>query len=494
MLLRRLLRALPDAQVTGPDDVEIRDITYDSRQVIPGSLFVAVPSVGGNAQSGGFRFLTEATQRDAVAVVLQGHHELEGITTVSVPDARSALADLAAEFFDHPSRALQLYAVTGTDGKTTTTYLLEQIFASAGYRTGLIGTVEVKIGDRREQNTERMTTPESLDVQCLLRHMVAEGVTHVVIEASSHALALQRLRGCCFAACALTNITGDHLEFHGSWEAYFQAKASLFTKLGSGRPAILNRDDEHYDRLAAFLSAPVLSYGMHPEAQIRATDIALGRQDARCTVQVVDRRANLRVPLPGAFNVSNALAAAGLALSAGLSLDEIREGLHRAQPPPGRMQSVTDGQPFDVLIDYAHTTHAFRSVLATLRERTCSPGRLIAVFGAAGNRDHAKRPRLAHIAREYADFFIITNEDPFGENATDIVDDIAAGLPKDEEGVRFRREIDRGRAIELAVEHALPGDTVVILGKGHEQSIVVNGRKEPWSDVEAVRRTLRNLR
>jgi len=422
--------------------------------------------------------------------VLQEGPDFAGLTTVHVPDARKALADVSAEFFRRPSERLRLYAVTGTDGKTTTTYLLEQVFAAAGYRTGLIGTIEIKIGEERCRNLDRMTTPESLDVQRLLRSMVDAGVSHVVMEASSHALALERLRGCEFTAAGLTNIASDHIEFHGSWEAYFQAKARLFTELARGRPAVLNWDDEHARQLASMLSGPLVSYGRSAEAQVRAVNIETGRDRSRCQVQAGDQRASLTVPLPGVFNVSNALAATGLALTEGLPLTVIADGLRRAQPPPGRMERVMAGQAFDIIVDYAHTAQAFRSVLGAVRERTPSPGRVIAVFGATGDRDRAKRPVLAQIAREYVDFFIITNEDPYREHPDAIIAEVASGVPCEEEGIRFRCEQDRERAIQEAVCRAGPGDTVIILGKGHEQSMVVNGRKEPWSDVAAARRAL----
>ncbi len=499
MLLRRLLDALPEACVSGPTDIHICDIAYDSRRVTPGALFVAVPSVGGDERSGGYRYLAEVVSRGAAAVVIQGNSPFQAgtpegsPTTVHVPDARSALADLAAEFFNHPSKELQVYAVTGTDGKTTTTYLLEQIFASAGYCTGMVGTVEYKVGDERVHNVDRTTTPESLDMQGLLRRMVDTGVSHAVIEASSHALALQRLRGCCFAACGLTNVTADHLEFHGSWAAYFAAKASLFTELGRGSPAVLNHDDRHFARLAAMAPGSVLTYGMSSEADVQATAVEAAAGGSRFRLHAGNKQARVSLPLPCGFNISNALAAAGLALISGMPLDAIARGLSVAHAPPGRLQRVVAGQDFDVLVDYAHTMHAFQSVLAALRERTPRPKRLIAVFGAAGNRDRAKRPVLACIAREYADFFIITNEDPFGERPEAIMEEIAAGLPRDEEGVRFERVEDRAAAIQMALARARPGDTVVILGKGHEQSIVVNGYREPWSDVAAVYRALEGM-
>lgn len=491
MLLSRLIAGMPDASVSGAADIEICDIAYDSRQVTPGALFVAVPSVGGTEDSGGVRFVAEAARRGAAAVVIPRGQQVDAPVVVQVPDARAALADLGAAFFGEPSRSLALFAVTGTDGKTTTTYLLEQILARAGYRTGMMGTVEVKIGDTRQRNPDRMTTPESLDVQRLLRTMVDAGVTHVTMEASSHALALQRLRGCSFTACALTNITADHVEFHGCWERYFEAKASLFTDLATGRPAVLNRDDDHFERLASLLPRPPLTYGVDGPADITAIDAEPHDAGTCFTLQAGGASAPVALALPGRFNVANALAAAGLALAAGLPIQGIADGLSHAEPPPGRFERVMAGQSFDVLVDYAHTMHAFRSVLATVRGRTS--GRVIAVFGSAGDRDRSKRPVLARIAREYADLAIVTNEDPFGEPADAIIDEILSGVRDEERSGRFVREPERRSAIYRAVSAARPGDAVVILGKGHEQNIVAGGTKEPWSDVAEARAALEAL-
>lgn len=486
MRLSRLLDALPNARWDGPADIEIGDIAYNSREVTRDTLFVAVPTVGGDVESGGVRYVSEAAQRGAVAAVVPTDARVSGsLPMVRVPDTRTALADLAARFLGDPSQRLQLFGVTGTDGKTTSTYLAEQIFSRAGYRTGLIGTVETKIGEERGRNADRMTTPESLDLQRLLRRMGDAGVTHVAVEASSHALALQRLRGCRFEAVGLTNITGDHVEFHGSWDAYVAAKISLFTEVAPGRPAVLNRDDSVFPRVAAAVTGPLMSYSTEAfGADISATDITLRPSGAEFRLCAEGHSVPVSLPLVGRFNVSNALLAAGLALAAGLPLDAIADGLSTATSPPGRQQRIKAGQPFEVMIDYAHTPNAFRSMLSTARELT--PGRLIAVFGAAGNRDRSKRPALAQIAADYADLAIVTNEDPFGEEPEAIIDEILAGVPRDLIGGRFIREPDRGEAIRMAMRRGRPGDTVVILGKGHERSIVANGRAETWSDAEAV--------
>lgn len=485
MRLSMLLDALPEARWDGPADPEISDIAYDSREVTPGALFVAVPTVGGDARSGGVRFLGEAATRGAVAAVVASDVPVGELPIVRVPDTRAALADLAARFFGNPSHALKLFGVTGTDGKTTTTYLTEQIFARAGFCTGLIGTVETKIGDARGRNPDRMTTPESLDLQRLLRRMADAGVTHVALEASSHALALKRLRGCRFGSVGLTNITGDHVEFHGSWEAYVAAKVSLFTEAAPGCPAVINRDDQSYARIAEEVTGRLITYSVEDaDANVTVSDLELHPRGATFRLLADGTSAPVSLPLPGRFNVSNALLAAGLALAAGLPPDVVADGLSHASGPPGRQERINAGQPFEVVIDYAHTPHAFRSILSTVREFTS--GRLIAVFGAAGNRDRAKRPTLARIAADYVDLAVVTNEDPFGEEPETIIDEILAGVAPEEIGRRFIREPDRGAAIRTAMHFARRGDTVVILGKGHERSIVVDGSAQAWSDAEAV--------
>ena len=491
MLLDTLLRAVRQAHGAGEARIEIVDIAYDSRTVRPGSLFVAVPTVGEGAESGGYRFLDDAVRLGAVAVVTESERDSGAVRTIRVPDARAALADLSDAFYDHPTKHLHAFAVTGTDGKTTTSYLLEAILSAAGYRTGLLGTIETKIGDQRIMNTDRMTTPESLDLQRTLHAMVDAGVTHVALEASSHALVLQRLRACRFAACALTNITGDHVEFHGSWDHYVEAKSRLFTEVDPGATAVLNRDDVSFELFSSLAKGRVISYSKEVDADVMACDLQESNGGFRFELRTSGQRAEVVLGLPGLFNVSNALAAAGMALAANISLSVVADGLSAALPPPGRMQRVACDQPFEVIVDYGHTPNAFRSVLSALRGT--SQGRLIAVFGATGNRDRQKRPVLARIAREYADFFIITNEDPFGEDVESIIDEVAAGAPPLEEGIRFVREPDRTEAIRLAMQTARPGDTVVILGKGHETSIVSHGRKQPWSDVTAVQKVLESL-
>ncbi|PZS08249.1 MAG: UDP-N-acetylmuramoyl-L-alanyl-D-glutamate--2,6-diaminopimelate ligase, partial [Chloroflexi bacterium] len=404
VLLRRLLDAASVLHVRGSTDIDIRDIVYDSRAAGAGSVFVAMPSARAGAPSGASH-AREAVERGAVAVVSQEPLNLDEGTTILTQNARHALADMAAEFYGNPSHSMHVFAVTGTDGKTTTTYLLEQILAHAGFCTGLVGTVEIKIADRRERNLDRMTTPESLDIQRLLRTMADSGVTHAALEASSHALALERLRACEFDVCALTNITTDHIEFHGSADDYFSAKASLFKELAQGRPAVLNRDDSSFERLEPLIAGPVCSYGVNTRAHVRATGVEAFPEGSRFLLEAGGAMVPCSIRIVGDFNVYNALAAASLALCAGVDLSTVAAALENAEPPPGRMQRVTGGD-VTVVVDYAHTVRAFELVLSNLRRRTESPRRLIAVFGAAGDRDRAKRPLLARLAREYTDFFV----------------------------------------------------------------------------------------
>jgi UDP-N-acetylmuramoyl-L-alanyl-D-glutamate--2,6-diaminopimelate ligase len=488
MKLSVLLHALVGVHVNGPD-VEITDVAYDSRRVHPGTLFLAVPSVGGSSESGGYRRISEAVASGASAVLTQVPGVTSPVPVVTVPDARVAMSDIAAAFFRHPSREMRVFAVTGTDGKTTTCFLLDGIFSGAGLTTGLMGTVETRIAGERLYNADRMTTPEAPDVQHTLRRMADAGVTHCSMEASSHALALDRLRGTHFAATAFTNLTGDHVEFHGSFDAYCDAKRRLFAELAPDAPLVVNADDPHWEAVTAGHRGLVVTYGFGTSAHFRAEVQHADAEGSHFTLSGDGERGEFLVPIPGRFNVLNAAAACLLARAAGFSFDEIAPRLAHAEPPPGRLQDVGNGAPFRVLVDYAHTPHAFRSVLTEVRAQT--PGRLIAVFGATGNRDVAKRPVLGAIAGELADFFVITNEDPFGEDADAIIDQVAAGAPAEAEGTRFVRIHDRGDAIRLALDRAQPGDTVVITGKGHEQSIVVGGRKEPWNDADVVRAALR---
>lgn len=484
MLLSTLLSAAPGAVLSGPPDAEITGIAYDSRDLERGNLFVALTGV----HVDGHRFIAQAVERGAAAVLCQYEPGADPpVPHVRVPDTRAAMADLAAAFYGHPSDHLQVVGVTGTDGKTTTGFLLHAMLQATGHPAGLIGTVAFRVGDREWENTSRQTTPESPDVQRLLAAMVAAGVEYAVVEATSHALVLERLRGCRFDAGVFTNLTSDHLDFHGTIENYRAAKARLFRQLGAPKAgslpvAVLNRDDPSYEYMRAASAAPVLSYGLHPEADVRAHDVVVGASGIGFRVATPHGESAIRSPMTGRFNVSNLLAALAYAVSQGIDGDAAAEALGAVQGVPGRMRRVDAGQPFTVVVDYAHTPDSLAKVLDELRPLTA--GRLIAVFGAAGERDRGKRPVMGRIAAERCDVTILTDEDPRLEDRLAIIEAIAAGARAAgaKDGASLLLHPDRREAIETAVALAREGDVILLAGKGHESCIIVGTERIPWDE------------
>ena len=512
MLLSTLLSALPDATLLGPREAEIGGIAYDSRVLERGELFVALPGM----HVDGHRFIAAAVARGAAAVLCRYEPGDEPpVPHVLVPDTRAAMADLAAAFYGHPSEHLRVIGVTGTDGKTTTGFLLHAMLQGTGHAAGLIGTVAFRVGDREWENSSRQTTPEAPDVQRLLAAMAAARVEYAVVEATSHALMLDRLRGCHFDAGILTNITSDHLDFHGTLDQYRAAKARLFHGLGSGKAgrasvaqrsaamphpqggkkavapvAILNRDDASYEYMRAASAAPVLSYGRHPEADVRAdeVDVLAGGIRFRATTPAGD--VEVRSPLTGRFNVHNLLAALAFAVAQGIDPGAAAEALAAMPGVAGRMRRVDAGQPFTVVVDYAHTPDSLAKVLDELRAVTT--GRLIAVFGAAGERDRGKRPHMGRIAAERCELVILTDEDPRLEDRLAIIEEIAAGARA--AGARVGESLllcpERRAAIEVAVRAARPGDTILLAGKGHERCIIVGTERIPWDEEAEARAAL----
>ncbi|HEY8491401.1 MAG TPA: UDP-N-acetylmuramoyl-L-alanyl-D-glutamate--2,6-diaminopimelate ligase [Dehalococcoidia bacterium] len=504
MLLRDLLRHVPNAELRGTGGVEIRRIDYDSRAVEPGSLFVAVPGF----RADGHDFIPEAVARGAAAVAVQRDRAEAGperfldtsLPTAIVPDSRRALADLAAAFHGFPGERLRVVGVTGTDGKTTTTYLASAVLEAGGYETGLVGTAERKVGRRQEPNPSRFTTPEAPEVQALLAEMVRAGVDYAVVESSSHGLALHRLDHCGYDVAVFTNLSGDHLDFHGSREAYMAAKGRLFEMLDEPtakqgeRFAVVNADDAAAGYMASrSRRARVVTYGIDAPADVRAADVALTADRSAFTVTSPWGTARVDAPFPGRFNVSNLLAALTVGLTQGVPLDRMAEALREARGVPGRMERIDVGQPFAVLVDYAHTGDALRKVLATLRG--LAEGRVLVVFGAAGGRDAPRRTGLGQAAAELADYAVLTNEDPRHEDPEAIIDEIARAMQAAgrTEGRDFARVVDRREAIAHALARARPGDVVLIAGKGHEQSIIVGDRALPWDDRQVARELLRDL-
>ncbi|GAC1640719.1 MAG: UDP-N-acetylmuramoyl-L-alanyl-D-glutamate--2,6-diaminopimelate ligase [Ktedonobacteraceae bacterium] len=498
--LQHLLAALEQPPLSVPAHLattaSIKGVAYDSRKVKADWLFVAVPGV----HTDGRRFITDAAERGAIVALGEPLSEHLPIPYIEVSDVRTALANLACAFYSYPAQQLCTIGVTGTDGKTTTSNLLTTIFEAAKIRTGLMTTANFKLPGQEWENTTRQSTLEAVEVQQLLRQMVDADVTHAVIEATSHGLALQRVHGCAFDVGVVTNITHEHLDFHKSLDAYRRAKAHLFEMLsptrnkgtGSRSVAILNRDDTSYDILKPYCRVPILDYGFDTSASVRAVDVQLQAHSTRFLVVLPDAEQSIETQLVGRFNVSNCLAAIATAYSQGVPLETIARGLATVKGVTGRMESIHEGQPFAVIVDYAHTADSLEKVLATLRPLTT--GKLIVVFGSAGERDRQKRPVMGRIAAQMTDFFVITDEDPREEDRETILREIAEGAEATgkRQGQDFLCIADRTKAIQTALAHAQPGDTLLLAGKGHEQSIIVGREKLPWDDREVARTLLRN--
>ena len=467
-------------------DVDVRGLAYDSRQVEPGFLFAAIPGT----RVDGREFIAEAVERGAVAIMEQGTTtgRDQPIARVGVDDVRSALARLANEFYGRPSEKLKLIGVTGTNGKTTTAYLLESIFRQAGLATGLIGTIEYRVNGTRV-SAER-TTPESLDLQRLLAEMVDNGVDTAVIEVSSHALDLKRIDGCVFAGRIFMNLSRDHLDFHGDLESYFQAKARLFTDKSFGDGLKLVNGDDSFGARLATLVDDVVTFGSAP-ADYRPADIDLSATGTSFTLVGPAGDLEIKSPLLGAFNLTNLTAAASAALELGIDGGDVAAGLLGIDHVPGRFEAVVCGQDFQVLIDYAHTPDGLEKVLATARN-LAGGHRLITVFGCGGDRDKGKRPRMGAIAAGLSDIVIVTSDNPRSEAAREIIDDILKGIPE-QSPTAVDVIIERERAIHSALSAAKTGDVVVIAGKGHEAYQILNDKVLPFDDRLVAEKALKEL-
>ncbi len=450
MQLERLIAALAPTDVVGGAAVEIRELAYDAREVPRGALFFCVSG----AVADGHDFAADAIDRGAAALVVERPLGV-GVPQLVVPDVRRAMPRAAVEFFGDPTARLPVAAITGTNGKTTTAYLLWSILAAAGEQPGLLTNVERRVGD--EVRTVGLNTPESIDLQRLFAEMLGAGNRICVMEATSMASVKSRLDGTRFAVLVFTNLTQDHLDFHGTMDEYFEAKRRLFAQAAR---AVLNVGDDYGARLAAEI----------PDA---------------ITFRPDDPLTGIELKLQGRFNVENALAAVAAARALGVEDAAIKQGIEAVERVPGRFDPVDEGQPFTVLVDYAHTPGALESALESARE--LARGRLICVFGAGGDRDRDKRPLMGQVVAELADVAMVTSDNPRSEDPAAIAADVVDGLDLDV-------ELDRRRAIERALESAREGDVVLIAGKGHEQGQEIAGRKLPFDDREVVREALRRLR
>ena len=456
MKLRELLQGIGILSATADLDMEIRDVCYDSRAVGPGDLFVAMTGYAVD----GHDFIPKAAAAGAAAVVCQRPPE-DGTPYVQVENSRRALAVLGANFFGHPADAMTMVGVTGTNGKTSSTYLLKFVLEQAlGAKVGLIGTNQNMIGGEVIP-TER-TTPESFELQRLFAQMRDAGCTHVVMEVSSHALYLDRVYGVPYAVGLFTNLTQDHLDFHHTMEEYCDAKAILFGRCGIG---VCNADDAWTERLLANATCRKLFYGVKQTADLRAEDIELAADHIAFTAVTEDRRVPVRVNIPGGFMVYNTLDVLLSALALGVSLEDSAAALAKVSPVRGRVEVVpTPGKDYTVLIDYAHSPDGLKNVLESVKG--FAKGRTVALFGCGGDRDRTKRPKMGAIAAALADFVVVTSDNPRTEKPSDIIADILPGLEGSE--TPYVVVENRVEAIGWAMDHALPGDVIVLCGKGHE--------------------------
>ncbi|MEO8595063.1 MAG: UDP-N-acetylmuramoyl-L-alanyl-D-glutamate--2,6-diaminopimelate ligase [Candidatus Solibacter sp.] len=463
---------------------EIQGIEFDSRRVTAGSLFFAFPG----AKADGRQFAADALARGAVAVVSEsGAPEEFGGRWLQVDHGRQALSLAARNFYGRPDERLLLSGITGTNGKTTTAYLIDSVLRAAGKVTAMIGTIEHHLAGRVMQAVN--TTPESLDLMRIFAELEREGGTHVTMEVSSHALALGRVYGMNFHTALFTNLTRDHLDFHGDMETYFAAKQQLFVGAGGAPPkfAVLNRDDEWARRIQVPSGTEVLWYGLGPDAALRPRHIASGFQGLRFDLQYGKQRIPIESPLIGKINVYNILAACAAGISYGLAPDVVARGIAQLKAVPGRFERVDEGQPFVVVVDYAHTDDALRNVISVARG--LNPKRVITLFGCGGDRDRAKRPLMGQAAAEASDFVVLTSDNPRSEDPLAIMNDALVGIRRTD--VPHVVEPDRQSAIKRALIEAREGDIVILAGKGHEPYQVLKDKTIDFDDRAVAREVLK---
>jgi UDP-N-acetylmuramoyl-L-alanyl-D-glutamate--2,6-diaminopimelate ligase len=495
MQWQQALAAVKVIASTGRSDIEVRDVQYDSRRVHGGDVFVAMQ--GGT--SDGNQFIEKALHAGAAAILTDSPETFDylkrrqpELACALVASGRRALAELAAELFGHPERQLALSAVTGTNGKTTTTFLLEQLLLSVGRKDVLIGTVETHIAGVVRPSAH--TTPESRDVLALFRDGVSAGCTEAIMETSSHALAQERVWGLPVDVALFTNLTQDHLDFHGSMEDYAAAKARLFAGVGAPPPrvAVINRDANYAAEMVdAFAGKHLMTYGLQHYGTHRAEDVRLALGETRFTFVTSEDTIPIRTPLSGRVNVYNLLAAMCAALARGLTLEQIAAATPCLQQVPGRFQVVPGSREagFTVVVDYAHTEDALRNVLVLARESVASSkGRVLTLFGCGGDRDTTKRPRMGSAAGEGSDFVVLTSDNPRTEDPQSIIEQAETGLHPT--GALYRVEPDRRKAIAMIIGEARPGDIVLLAGKGHEKYQITREGSQPFDDVAEAAKAL----
>jgi UDP-N-acetylmuramoyl-L-alanyl-D-glutamate--2,6-diaminopimelate ligase len=485
MKLSDLLRGVGASLPAGADDLEIRQVACDSRKVGPRALFFALRG----AKADGNGFIRDAMARGAVAIASEDaamEALPNGVAWIRVAEARKALALAAANFFGHPAEALQLAAVTGTNGKTTTASLIDTMVRASGAKTGLFGTIayHTPLGEYPAPNT----TPESVDLQGFLAEVRDAGGRYGVLEASSHALTMDRLWGCHFAAAVFTNLTREHMDYHKTFEDYFAAKQRLFEGTGAGAPevAVINSDDKYGKRLAG-LAKNTVFYGLESGAELTTKKFQLTFSGLTFTAQTPKGKIEVASQLVGRINVYNILAAIGAAQALGIANDAIEKGIRELRSVSGRFQRIDEGQPFFVVVDYAHTDDALESLIRTAKELN-PKGRVITLFGCGGGKDRTKRPVMGDVTGRLSDLTILSSDNPKHEDPLKIISDIVVGLQKT--NGKYLIEPDREKAIQLAMEEARSGDIVLLAGKGHENSQIYADRTEKFDDRDMAKKAL----
>lgn len=487
--LNQIMELVQSKEWSGDLKTTFAGVQFDSRQVKPGDLFVAIKGF----KTDGHQYIPQAIEKGACGVVLEDEKFIpESVPWIKVGDSRLALSRLAAFIFGYPSSKMRVIGITGTNGKTTTTFLVEKILSAAGRKVGLMGTIENRIAGKPVKT--KFTTPEALELQQMFSTMVEEGVESVVMEVSSHALALNRVADCEFDAGVFTNLTQDHLDFHENAEDYFNSKALLFRGLGAGgktgaKYAVVNIDSPYARDIIRIVGVPVITYGINKEADVSASSIEVSPQGTAFTVTTASGKTELKLKLVGYFNVYNALAAYAVGIMENVAPNIIRSALEETSGVPGRFEAVNEGQPFGVIVDYAHTPDGLINILQTAREITS--GRVITVFGCGGDRDRTKRPLMGEAVATYSDYCIVTSDNPRTEVPGAIIQDILPGVTKlTDEFVVIE---NRREAITQAIKMAREGDMVIIAGKGHENYQLVGNQVLHFDDREEASIALRSL-
>jgi UDP-N-acetylmuramoyl-L-alanyl-D-glutamate--2,6-diaminopimelate ligase len=469
--------------------IDVQGVAYDSRRVQPGDVFVALKGL----KAAGADFAADAIRRGAVAVVAdQPASTSTSVPWITVRDARDAMAAMAAEFYLHPSRAMQVVGITGTNGKTTTAYLLRAVFDAAGKKCGLLGTVTYSLGD--QELPASRTTPEAPDVQRMFRHMVDAGCRACVMEVSSHALSLRRVDSTTFAAGVFTNLTRDHLDYHGDMESYFEAKKRLFEMLPAGAPGAINLDDPRGETIRKATATPV-TYAINKPADVTPGPLTMSFQGVEFEARTPKGSVHVKSKLVGRPNVSNILATIAVSTALGLPVAAIERGVTNLAGVPGRFEVVSDAtDDITVVIDYAHTDDALKNLLETARP--LAQRRVMTLFGCGGDRDRTKRPLMGAVASRLSDVVVITSDNPRTEDPVRIIEEIKRGVPPNSEREEKKTYsiVDRKEAIEFAIRKAQPGDLVLLAGKGHEKTQTIGSRELPFDEAVIARRALERRR